>query len=209
MSVLVSLSVFGFLNSFLFTSSRIAFDAARNNHMPGIFAALNIKTKTPNISIIASCVLIVVFVFSAKIQDLVTMSAFADNLWSMMVLISFFRLRKLFPDEKRSLKVSLVFPITYIVSAAIISIVAIYINPKPCGGSFVLIISGVLVYPLAGGFPSKIKRRIYRDKAYRILQLITNTRMAKKRSVFKDDSMRRRRLDTLKSRRISETQSFL
>ncbi|KAL7673185.1 hypothetical protein ACOME3_008053 [Neoechinorhynchus agilis] len=52
-SILVSLSVFGLINSMLFTTSRVVFSAARNRHMPTFLSYIHCDYLTPISSVVA------------------------------------------------------------------------------------------------------------------------------------------------------------
>lgn len=120
----IMISVFGAVNAYIFTGSRVLFALAQDTHLPkGKFFSQVNKNSVPGKSILGTCVISCIYALSGQFNLLTDFAVFA--IWIFIVL-SFFGviiLRSRMPHLERSYKVPL-YPITPIIAIL--------------GGSFVL-----------------------------------------------------------------------
>ncbi|KAI0981365.1 hypothetical protein GJ496_003934 [Pomphorhynchus laevis] len=120
-SLCVSMSVFGFINSMLFTTSRVVFSAARNHHMPVVLSYLHCNHNTPIASILLVTAISLIFMSLGTLDLLIYMVAFCESLFLVFTFIGYMYLRKYKPTLSRPFKVRHVFIFTCILSSCITS----------------------------------------------------------------------------------------
>ncbi|CAF1019586.1 unnamed protein product [Brachionus calyciflorus] len=128
-SIFVALSTFGFVNGILFSTSRIIFGAARNNHMPSMLAFINIKYFTPMVAVMfMSFATLICCVFQDTFV-LMNMGVLAEYLFIALSVGGLLRLRKTQPDLPRPIKVNLFYPITFLIVCIFIILMTLYQLP--------------------------------------------------------------------------------
>lgn len=145
-SVFVALSTFGFLNGILFSTSRIIFGAARNNHMPVMLAFINVKYLTPMISVIFMSIATLICLFIQDTFVLINLGVLAEYLFVAFSIIGLFWLRKVKPNEPRPIKVNLFFPITFLIVCLFIIVMTFFTIPKDSFLCLCVIFAGIPVY---------------------------------------------------------------
>ncbi|KAL7676606.1 hypothetical protein ACOME3_002855 [Neoechinorhynchus agilis] len=146
-SVLVSLTVFGFLNSALFAFTRIGFSAARNGHMPIIMAMISVDYITPLISIVVLALFTIVYISIGSIIFLINMTSFSHAFFYCITSTAYFYLRwknRKIPSKQK--QINLVFPIVFLIGMTFIVVLSLIREPAACAGSLALILGGLIFY---------------------------------------------------------------
>lgn len=109
-------SVFGALNGYLMTGSRVPFAMAEKKQLPfyKILGKTHDKFKTPANALILEGVLAVLYIMSGSFNTLTDLLVFVLWIFFVMGVVGIFVLRKKVPAEKRPYKVPL-YPITPLV----------------------------------------------------------------------------------------------
>ena len=128
-SIFVALSTFGFVNSILLSTSRIIFGAARNNHMPTILAFINIKFLTPIVSVIFMSVATLICLLFQDTFVLLRIGVLAEYLFIALSVGGLLYLRRIQPDTPRPIKVSLFYPISFLIICLFIILLTLYQKP--------------------------------------------------------------------------------
>lgn len=154
-SVLVSLSIMGFIASELNATSRITYSAAVSNHMPCIFGLLleskgaaRSQDTSPAISLIASGVLASAYLAAVDVDTLVYMAAFAEATFYVLLAATFFALRWRQPNRPRPFKAFIGFPIIFALVMLVVLVVSLVASPQSCAVSAAVILFGLIFYCL-------------------------------------------------------------
>lgn len=147
-SIFVALSTFGFVNSILLSTSRIIFGAARNNHMPTILAFINIKFLTPIVSVIFMSVATLICLLFQDTFVLLRIGVLAEYLFIALSVAGLLHLRKIQPNAERPIKVSLFYPITFLLICLFIIFLTLYQKPIESFVCLAIIALGVPVFLL-------------------------------------------------------------
>ena len=141
--MLVWLGLFGLVASFhgiIIGYSRQIFALAREAYLPGYFAKLHPRFKTPHRAIVAGGVIGIAAIYSDELikiggltltANIVTMAVFGAILMYIMSMLSLFKLRKTEPDMPRPF-IAPFFPFMpafALVAACICMVTMIYYNP--------------------------------------------------------------------------------
>lgn len=146
MPIFVSLSTFGGVNGILFTSSRLFYVGGRNGHMPQILSMVQIKRLTPMPACIFMGLLSLVYLTSSDMYALINYVSFVNWLaigLSVTVLL-YFRWTR--PEMPRPIKVSLVWPIVYVIFSLILVLLPMVSSPTETGMGCLIIATGLPVY---------------------------------------------------------------
>ena len=141
--MLVWLGLFGLVASFhgiIIGYSRQIFALAREAYLPGYFAKLHPRFKTPHRAIVAGGVIGIAAIYSDELikiggltltANIVTMAVFGAILMYIMSMLSLFKLRKAEPDMVRPFVAPFfpVMPAFALVAACICMFTMIYYNP--------------------------------------------------------------------------------
>lgn len=161
MPLFVACSTFGSLNGAIFASSRLFFVGARNGHLPAAISLINVKCLTPIPSIIFmvslykclrkyfefiyicfQCLITIVLLFIPDVYALINYVSFVEALFILMSISGLLYLRVKQPDAKRPIKVSLIFPIIFLITCSFLVISSCYVSPVEVGIGCLIIISG-------------------------------------------------------------------
>lgn len=146
MPIFVSLSTFGGVNGILFTSSRLFYVGGRNGHMPQILSMVQIRRLTPMPACLFMGLLSLVYLTSSNMYALINYVSFVNWLaigLSVTVLL-YFRYTR--PDMKRPIKISLVWPIVYVIFSLILVLLPMVSSPTETGFGCLIIATGLPVY---------------------------------------------------------------
>lgn len=112
----IMVSVFGALNGYLMTGSRVPFVMAEKNQLPysNVISKIHPKFNTPANSLIIQSLIAVVYILSGTFNTLTDLLIFVLWIFFTMGVYGVFILRKKYPQEKGLYKVPL-YPITPIV----------------------------------------------------------------------------------------------
>lgn len=111
--VSVVVSSFGAGNGSCFTSGRLSFAAARENHLPDILAYIHVSKYTPSPALIFNAILAILYVIPGDINSLIDFFSFTAWLFYGLTMLALIRLRYIEPwkDRHRPYKVHLSIPI--------------------------------------------------------------------------------------------------
>ena len=117
-SVGILISVFGALNGFLLTGSRVAYTLATDKTLPkyGIFSKLN-SAQVPANAIALVSVIASIYALSGQFNLLTDLAVFATWIFYVLTFIGVMKLRKTHPNIPREYKVPL-YPIVPIIAIA-------------------------------------------------------------------------------------------
>lgn len=145
-SIFVALSTFGFVNGILFSTSRIIFGAARNNHMPTMLAFINIQYFTPMVSVMFMSLATLVCLLFQDTFVLMNLGVLAEYLFIAISVAGLLWLRRVRPDLPRPIKVNLFYPITFLIVCIFIILMTLYQIPVESFVCLGIIASGIPVY---------------------------------------------------------------
>lgn len=111
--VSVVVSSFGAGNGSCFTSGRLSFAAARENHLPDILAYIHISKYTPSPALIFNAILSILYVIPGNVESLIDFFNFAAWLFYGLTMLALIRLRYIQPwkDKHRPYRVHISIPI--------------------------------------------------------------------------------------------------
>lgn len=145
-AVLVSLSVFGYLNSALFTQTRVGFSAARNHHMPPVMAYVTVNFATPLVSVIVVALMTVIYISIGNLESIVYMNSFCETFFYICTSLAYFWIRWKKPDTPRVYRTNIIFPVVFFVGMVFITIMSLIREPAACAGGLALILSGSIFF---------------------------------------------------------------
>ncbi|CAG5929138.1 unnamed protein product, partial [Menidia menidia] len=133
MPISVALSTFGGVNGSLFTSSRLFFAGAREGHLPSLLAMIH-------------CLSTLLMLCTSDMYTLINYVGFINYLFYGVTVAGQIVLRIRQPDIHRPIKVSLLWPVIYLVFWAFLLIFSLYSEPVVCGIGLAIMLTGVPVY---------------------------------------------------------------
>lgn len=148
MPVFVACSTFGGLNGAIFTSARLFFVGAREGHLPGFLATININNFTPTPSLAFGCIMSLVYLSSTDIYALINYASFVETAFITISISGMLYMRYTHPDLKRPIKINLCLPIFFLIICAFLLVVPLLDNPTECFMGMAVVASGIPVYIL-------------------------------------------------------------
>ncbi|KAJ8332167.1 hypothetical protein SKAU_G00428470 [Synaphobranchus kaupii] len=146
MPISVALSTFGGVNGSLFTSSRLFFAGAREGHLPSLLAMIHVKRCTPIPALLFTCVSTLLMLCTSDMYTLINYVGFINYLFYGVTVAGQIVLRIKQPDMYRPIKISLVWPVIYLLFWAFLLIFSLYSEPVVCGIGLAIMLTGVPVY---------------------------------------------------------------
>ncbi|KAI4582955.1 hypothetical protein MJG53_008168 [Ovis ammon polii x Ovis aries] len=146
MPISVALSTFGGVNGSLFTSSRLFFAGAREGHLPSVLAMIHVKRCTPIPALLFTCISTLLMLVTSDIYTLINYVGFINYLFYGVTVAGQIVLRWKKPDINRPIKVSLLFPIIYLLFWAFLLLFSLWSEPVVCGIGLAIMVTGVPVY---------------------------------------------------------------
>ncbi|XP_061428143.1 large neutral amino acids transporter small subunit 2-like isoform X1 [Lethenteron reissneri] len=153
----VALSTFGGVNGSLFTSSRLFFAGAREGHLPGLLAMIHVERCTPIPALLFTCVTTLLMLLTSDMYTLINYVGFINYLFYGVAVAGLLVLRWTKPDIPRPIKVSVAFPIVYLLFWAFLLIFSLVSEPVVCGVGLAIMLTGVPVYYMAVYWHNKPK----------------------------------------------------
>jgi len=144
--VFVAMSTFGAVNGVLLTSSRLFYAGALEGQMPEVLTMIQVKHMTPTPAILFMGLLSLIYLTSSNIGALINYVGFATWLSIGLAVGCLPYLRWKRPDLERPIKVSLIFPIIYIICSIFVTVLPMYAEPVETGMGLVIILTSVPVY---------------------------------------------------------------
>ncbi|XP_073716034.1 solute carrier family 7 member 8a [Misgurnus anguillicaudatus] len=148
MPISVALSTFGGVNGSLFTSSRLFFAGAREGHLPSLLAMIHVKRCTPIPALLFTCISTLLMLCTSDMYTLINYVGFINYLFYGVTVAGQIVLRIKEPDMHRPIKISLVWPVIYLLFWAFLLIFSLYSEPLVCGIGLAIMLTGVPVYYL-------------------------------------------------------------
>ncbi|KAM4604660.1 large neutral amino acids transporter small subunit 2 [Polymixia lowei] len=148
MPISVALSTFGGVNGSLFTSSRLFFAGAREGHLPRLLAMIHVNRCTPIPALLFTCISTLLMLCTSDIYTLINYVGFINYLFYGVTVAGQIVLRIKQPNIYRPIKVSLLWPVLYLLFWAFLLIFSLYSEPVVCGIGLAIMLTGVPVYYL-------------------------------------------------------------
>lgn len=146
MPISVALSTFGGVNGSLFTSSRLFFAGAREGHLPSLLAMIHVKRCTPIPALLFTCLSTLLMLCTSDMYTLINYVGFINYLFYGVTVAGQIVLRIKQPDMHRPIKISLIWPVIYLIFWAFLLIFSLYSEPVVCGIGLAIMLTGVPVY---------------------------------------------------------------
>uniref|UniRef100_UPI0037E84670 solute carrier family 7 member 8a isoform X1 n=1 Tax=Semicossyphus pulcher TaxID=241346 RepID=UPI0037E84670 len=146
MPISVALSTFGGVNGSLFTSSRLFFAGAREGHLPRLLAMVHVLRCTPIPALLFTCLTTLLMMCTSDINTLINYVGFINYLFYGVTVAGQIVLRIKQPDLHRPIKISLIWPVIYLLFWAFLLIFSLYSEPVVCGIGLAIMLTGVPVY---------------------------------------------------------------
>ncbi|XP_003978613.2 solute carrier family 7 member 8a [Takifugu rubripes] len=146
MPISVALSTFGGVNGSLFTSSRLFFAGAREGHLPRLLAMIHLKRCTPIPALLFTCLSTLLMLCTSDMYTLINYVGFINYLFYGVTVAGQIVLRIKQPDMNRPIKISLIWPVIYLIFWAFLLIFSLYSEPVVCGIGLAIMLTGVPVY---------------------------------------------------------------
>ncbi|XP_051809259.1 large neutral amino acids transporter small subunit 2 [Acanthochromis polyacanthus] len=157
MPISVALSTFGGVNGSVFTSSRLFFAGAREGHLPRLLAMIHVKCCTPIPGLLFTLISTLLMLCTSDIYTLINYAGFINYLFYGVAVAGQIVLRIKEPNMHRPIKVSLVWPVIYLLFWAFLLILSLYPEPVVCGAGLAIMMTGVPVYFLGVYWENKPK----------------------------------------------------
>ncbi|XP_075876686.1 large neutral amino acids transporter small subunit 2 isoform X2 [Nelusetta ayraudi] len=157
MSMSVALSTFGGVNGSLFTSSRLFLAGAREGHLPRLLAMIHVRRCTPIPALLFTLVSTLMMLCTSDIYTLINYVGFINYLFYGVTVAGQIVLRVKKPNMHRPIKVSLVWPVIYLLFWGFLLVFSFYSEPVVCGVGLAILLTGVPVYYLGVYWENKPK----------------------------------------------------
>lgn len=147
--VSVVVSSFGAGNGSCFTSGRLSFAAARENHLPDILAFIHIHKYTPSPALVFNGILSVLYVIPGNVDSLVDFFSFTAWIFYGLTMLALIKLRYQdgWRDKHRPYKVHISIPIFVFFVSMCLVVCPIVQDPRvEYFYAVVYIIAGLLTY---------------------------------------------------------------
>nr|XP_020508825.1 large neutral amino acids transporter small subunit 2-like [Labrus bergylta]XP_029136884.1 large neutral amino acids transporter small subunit 2-like [Labrus bergylta]XP_029136885.1 large neutral amino acids transporter small subunit 2-like [Labrus bergylta] len=146
MPISVALSTFGGVNGSLFTSSRLFFAGAREGHLPRLLAMIHVQRCTPIPALLFTLISTLLMLCTSDIYTLINYVGFINYLFYGVTVAGQIVLRIKEPKLHRPIKVSLFWPVIYLLFWAFLLVFSLYSEPVVCGTGLAIMITGIPVY---------------------------------------------------------------
>ncbi|KAI0978112.1 hypothetical protein GJ496_003786 [Pomphorhynchus laevis] len=148
-SILVSLSMLGYINSELNATSRILYGASRRGHLPCPFRLLTVSQSSPAAALLTIGVLASIYLAIDELNILVYMVSFSEVTFYIILAATFLLLRLKHPNIKRPFRANIGFAVAFALVMVFILIISLAASPHSCAVAAALILAGIFFYPLA------------------------------------------------------------
>ncbi len=151
MHLLVSVGIFGLVASFhgiILAAGRSTYEFGKVGYFPKALGTTHTKYKTPALALIFNMLIGIIALFTGKTSEIITMACFGALTLYMISMISFFKLRKDFPQLERPYKVPFYpyFPLVALVFSTIALVSMTFNNTKVAFIYFSLLGGSYLVF---------------------------------------------------------------
>ncbi|ESN89833.1 hypothetical protein HELRODRAFT_158150 [Helobdella robusta] len=155
MPLFVAASTFGALNCCIFATSRLTFVGAREGLLPNSVALINTKLFTPITALVFGCFISLAMLISKDVYVLINYTSFVESLTTAVSVSGLLYLRWKRPDIDRPIRVSLFFPIIYMLLVTFLLIVPLIYNASECLIGLLMMTAGIPVYILFVAWQNK------------------------------------------------------
>ncbi|KPP78373.1 large neutral amino acids transporter small subunit 2-like, partial [Scleropages formosus] len=121
---------------------------AREGHLPRLLAMIHVERCTPIPALLITCVSTLLMLCTSDMYTLINYVGFINYLFYGVTVAGQIVLRIKAPDMPRPIKVSLAWPVTYLLFWAFLLIFSLYSEPVVCGIGLAIMLSGVPIYLL-------------------------------------------------------------
>ncbi|KTG46329.1 hypothetical protein cypCar_00001337 [Cyprinus carpio] len=125
------------------------FAGAREGHLPSLLAMIHVKRCTPIPALLFTCISTLLMLCTSDMYTLINYVGFINYLFYGVTVAGQIVLRVKQPDMHRPIKISLVWPVIYLLFWAFLLIFSLYSEPVVCGIGLAIMLTGVPVYFLA------------------------------------------------------------
>jgi len=146
MPIFVALSCAGGMNGNLLTTSRIFFVSAREGHLPQIMAGVSTKYVTPLPAVFIMGLMSCFYVAIGDVFTLINYTSFVQWFAIGLSVAALLYFRRKLPEAHRPLKISLFWPITYMIMTVFICAVPLITAPVEVGFGILIVCTGIPVY---------------------------------------------------------------
>ncbi|KAH7939709.1 hypothetical protein HPB52_016262 [Rhipicephalus sanguineus] len=145
--IIVCVCTFGTMSTSCFTSTRLAMAAARNKHLPEVFALISVKTSLPVVSIACRTCIALAFIATGSVGFLAKGFMVIVSVMNAMTILAMLKLRRTLMDKSWAIKVP-----TFLIFVDLAILLTLIVAPF-LGGSLVtkyLVTVGTILM----GFPA-------------------------------------------------------
>jgi len=177
------------LNATIYSSSRVSFAMGRDHNLPGIFAKIHPKKRTPHMAVFISGIFIALMAVTLPIEDIASATDAMFLLLFVFVNLAVINLRKNRPDLDRGFRVPLVplIPILATVINLALAVVLFFYRPLGVWVCIGYLFFGIAIYYLYARkkeFTAKAEPVIYAEQplvdvdpaSFHILVPVANTK---------------------------------
>ncbi|MFB3902114.1 MAG: amino acid permease [Acidobacteriota bacterium] len=149
-ALVAAISTFASLNGSILTGSRVPYAAARDGLLFRPLARVHPKWLTPHISILVQAIIAALLVFSGSFSEIITYVIFSEWVFYGLVTAGVFLLRRREPGLDRPYRTWGYpwVPAGFVVCSALLLINVLVEQPLQSGFGLLIILSGLLFYPL-------------------------------------------------------------
>ncbi|KPJ06456.1 Y+L amino acid transporter 2 [Papilio machaon] len=143
MPLFVALCTFGSLNGAIYASSRLFFVGARNGHLPLVISLIDVRRLTPVPSLIFMCLVTLVLLMYNNVESLMIYVTAVEAIFILCSVAGLLWMRYTRPELDRPIRVSLVFPMIFLVVCTFLVVFSCFNNPMEVGIGVAFIAIGV------------------------------------------------------------------
>lgn len=155
MPLAVATSTMGGLNGAIFAYSRVLFAGARQGHLFSVLNTIHLDYLTPVPSLIFLGALTSVYLITTEILTLITYMVFVEAVFAALGVSTVLRLRYLWPNIARPLKLPTFVPILYLIFSFLLIVMPIWTSPYETLIGISIMLSGIPVYYLTANWKVK------------------------------------------------------
>ncbi|XP_027563901.1 large neutral amino acids transporter small subunit 2-like, partial [Neopelma chrysocephalum] len=134
---------------------------AKEGHLPALLAMIHLHRHTPVPALLVTCVSTLLMLVTGDIYTLINYVGFVNYLWYGVTVAALLVLRRTEPHLPRPIKVSLFFPVLYLLFWGALLVFSVWAEPLVCGVGLGVMATGAPLYLLlvrGGHKPPQIRR---------------------------------------------------